>query len=131
MPGVDRLASITSRRTKPQALSDRVAAVEHGPRRSRERYQRSVVSDDLCYRLDVLEDGTPQGRAYGADPFYDDAALGLPRSLYRLDTSRRRARHAVSLLRPTVMQWLPAAPARAAGAPWASVMPAGSPTRGA
>jgi CDP-glycerol glycerophosphotransferase len=32
------------------------------------------------------------GRAYGAYPFLDDPARGIPRSVYRLDTTRRRAR---------------------------------------
>jgi hypothetical protein len=40
------------------------------------------------------------GRVYGDYPFLDDPALGIPRSLYRLDTARRRLRHAVVLARP-------------------------------
>ncbi len=39
------------------------------------------------------------GRAYGDYPFLDDPRLGIPRSVYRLDTARRRVRHARVLLR--------------------------------
>ena len=39
------------------------------------------------------------GRAYGDYPFLDDPRLGIPRSVYRLDTARRRLRHARVLLR--------------------------------
>ena len=38
-------------------------------------------------------------RAYGDYPFLDDPRLGIPRSVYRLDTTRRRLRHARVLLR--------------------------------
>jgi CDP-glycerol glycerophosphotransferase len=38
------------------------------------------------------------GRVYGAYPFLDDPALGIPRSVYRLDTTRRRLRNARILL---------------------------------
>ena len=38
-------------------------------------------------------------RAYGDYPFLDDPRLGVPRSVYRLDTTRRRLRHARVLLR--------------------------------
>jgi CDP-glycerol glycerophosphotransferase len=171
----DGVASITRLRTEPQSLRDRVAAVEyvdaylaeHGPARSRERYQRSVVGEDLRYHLDVLEECSPacrelfvelacgflercvdgvedelpaiqrlkwqlvrrgrmdelievlrfereqlprnpkvwrHGRAYGDYPFLDDPRMGIPRSIYRLDTSRRRARHLVSLARPTLVR---------------------------
>jgi CDP-glycerol glycerophosphotransferase len=37
-------------------------------------------------------------RVYGEYPFLDDPALGIPRSVYRLDTTRRRLRHARVLL---------------------------------
>lgn len=40
------------------------------------------------------------GRVYGDYPFLDDPALGIPRSVYRLDTARRRLRHALVLARP-------------------------------
>jgi CDP-glycerol glycerophosphotransferase len=53
------------------------------------------------------------GRAYGDYPFLDDAALGIPRSTFRLDTSRRRARHLGALARPYVT---PRPPLRAASA---------------
>lgn len=43
-----------------------------------------------------------RGRAYGDYPFLDDPALGIPRSVYRLDTTRRRTRHLVTLVRPTL-----------------------------
>jgi CDP-glycerol glycerophosphotransferase len=39
------------------------------------------------------------GRLYGDYPFLGDQALGIPRSVYRLDTTRRRARHAAALAR--------------------------------
>ena len=39
-------------------------------------------------------------RTYGDYPYLDDPALGIPRAVYRRDTARRRARHAVTLLRP-------------------------------
>jgi CDP-glycerol glycerophosphotransferase len=39
------------------------------------------------------------GRLYGDYPFLDDPRLGIPRSVYRLDTARRRARHAAALAR--------------------------------
>ena len=42
------------------------------------------------------------GRLYGDYPFLDDAALGVPRSVFRLDTARRRARHVGALMRPYV-----------------------------
>ena len=38
-------------------------------------------------------------RVYGDYPFLDDPRLGIPRSVYRLDTARRRLRHAGVLLR--------------------------------
>jgi CDP-glycerol glycerophosphotransferase len=37
-------------------------------------------------------------RSYGDYPFLDDPRLGIPRSVYRLDTARRRWRHARILL---------------------------------
>jgi CDP-glycerol glycerophosphotransferase len=37
-------------------------------------------------------------RAYGDYPYLDDPALAVPRSVYRLDTARRRARHLRVLL---------------------------------
>jgi CDP-glycerol glycerophosphotransferase len=37
------------------------------------------------------------GRAYGAYPYLGDPSI--PRRVYRLDTTRRRARHAIGLLR--------------------------------
>jgi CDP-glycerol glycerophosphotransferase len=40
------------------------------------------------------------GRIYGDYPFLHDRELAIPRSVYRLDTARRRAAHAVTLLRP-------------------------------
>jgi len=40
------------------------------------------------------------GRLYGDYPFLRDAELGIPRTVYRLDTARRRARHMMTLLRP-------------------------------
>jgi hypothetical protein len=40
------------------------------------------------------------GRVYGDYPFLRDPALGIPLAVYRLDTARRRASHAVTLLRP-------------------------------
>jgi len=46
-------------------------------------------------------------RTYGDFPFLDDPALGIPRSIYRLDTARRRARHVVTLTRP---YWTPHRP---------------------
>jgi CDP-glycerol glycerophosphotransferase len=46
-------------------------------------------------------------RTYGDFPFLGDPALGIPRSVYRLDTARRRARHVVTLTRP---YWTPHAP---------------------
>jgi CDP-glycerol glycerophosphotransferase len=39
------------------------------------------------------------GRAYGDYPFLDDPALAIPRSVYRLDTARRRLRNTLTLLR--------------------------------
>jgi hypothetical protein len=44
---------------------------------------------------------------YGDFPFLDDPALGIPRAVYRLDTTRRRARHLVTLTRP---YWTPHRP---------------------
>jgi CDP-glycerol glycerophosphotransferase len=40
------------------------------------------------------------GVVYGAYPFFDDPALGIPRSVYRLDAHRRRLRSAIVLVRP-------------------------------
>jgi CDP-glycerol glycerophosphotransferase len=40
------------------------------------------------------------GRMYGDYPFLEDGGVGVPRSIYRLDTTRRRLRHAVTLLKP-------------------------------
>ena len=37
-------------------------------------------------------------RVYGDYPYLDDPVLGIPRSVYRLDTARRRLRHARVLL---------------------------------
>jgi len=41
-----------------------------------------------------------RGRAYGDYPFLRDPELAIPRRVYRLDTTRRRAAHALTLLRP-------------------------------
>jgi CDP-glycerol glycerophosphotransferase len=40
------------------------------------------------------------GRFYGDYPFLDDPDLAIPRSVYRLDTSRRRLRQAWTVVRP-------------------------------
>lgn len=40
------------------------------------------------------------GGVYGDYPFLHDEALAVPRSVYRLDMTRRRAAQAVTLLRP-------------------------------
>jgi CDP-glycerol glycerophosphotransferase len=42
-----------------------------------------------------------RGRTYGDYPFLHDAGLAIPRSVYRLDTTRRRAQHVATLLRPS------------------------------
>jgi CDP-glycerol glycerophosphotransferase len=39
------------------------------------------------------------GRVYGDYPFLRDERLAIPRSVYRLDTARRRANHILTLLR--------------------------------
>jgi CDP-glycerol glycerophosphotransferase len=54
------------------------------------RFQR----DELPSRPRVLRGA----RFYGAYPFLDDPALGIPRSVYRLDTTRRRLRNVRILL---------------------------------
>jgi hypothetical protein len=54
------------------------------------RFQR----DELPSRPRVLRGA----RLYGAYPFLDDPALGIPRSVYRLDTTRRRLRNVRILL---------------------------------
>jgi len=166
----DGALSITQRRTDPETLRARVAAIEqverfldeHGPPGARRWYDESVASDDLRYHLDALdvagdayrglfldlanaflaragpgvEDPLPaiqrlkwhlvrrralpelldvlrfqqteyrrnptvwiHGRAYGDYPFLGDPRLDIPRSVYRLDTARRRLRHAATLLR--------------------------------
>lgn len=41
-----------------------------------------------------------RGRVYGDYPFLGDRELAIPLRVYRLDTARRRAAHAVTLLRP-------------------------------
>jgi CDP-glycerol glycerophosphotransferase len=41
-----------------------------------------------------------RGRLYGDYPFLRDRELAIPRTVYRLDTARRRARHVMTLLRP-------------------------------
>ena len=41
-------------------------------------------------------------RSYGDYPFLDDPAAAIPRSVYRLDTTRRRARHVAALVRPYI-----------------------------
>jgi CDP-glycerol glycerophosphotransferase len=43
------------------------------------------------------------GRVYGDYPFLDDPGLAIPRSVYRLDETRRRARQAWTLLRPATV----------------------------
>jgi CDP-glycerol glycerophosphotransferase len=40
------------------------------------------------------------GRLYGDYPFFDDARLRIPRSVFRLDTARRRLGHTATLLKP-------------------------------
>jgi CDP-glycerol glycerophosphotransferase len=50
-------------------------------------------------------------RTYGDYPFLDD---GIPRSVYRLDTARRRARHVAVLARPYVTPHAPLTRARLA-----------------
>jgi CDP-glycerol glycerophosphotransferase len=41
-------------------------------------------------------------RAYGDYPFLDDPAADIPRSVFRLETAARRARHVGALVRPYV-----------------------------
>jgi CDP-glycerol glycerophosphotransferase len=41
------------------------------------------------------------GRVYGDYPFLGDPAVGVPRRIYRLDTTRRRLAHAITLLKPS------------------------------
>ena len=165
--------SITQRRLTLELLRDRVAAVtavcdflEDWPEPARRIYHESVVTEDLRYHLDVLdqagdeyrelfldeanaflaragegiEDGLPAiqrlkwhlvrrrqlpellevvrfdnaglrrrrtrrgGRVYGDYPYLDDPALAIPRSVYRLDESRRRARQAWTLVRPATVR---------------------------
>jgi hypothetical protein len=65
-------------------------------------------------------------RLYGDYPFLGDAALGIARSVYRLDTARRRARHVAALVRPYVTPHRPIPPAPRAletGAPPVAVRP--------
>ena len=65
-------------------------------------------------------------RLYGDYPFLGDPALGITRSVYRLDTARRRARLVAALVRPYVTPHRPIPPApRAleAGAPPVAVRP--------
>ncbi len=164
--------SITQRRLTEQLLRDRVAAItavcdflEDWPPTARRIYHESVVTDDLRYHLDVLdqaddayrqlfvdeanaflaragegiEDHLPAiqrlkwhlvrrrrlpellevvrfdnaglrrrrtlraGRVYGDYPFLDDPELAIPRSVYRLDETRRRARQAWTLVRPATV----------------------------
>jgi CDP-glycerol glycerophosphotransferase len=166
----DGAQSITQRRTDPETLRARVAAIEQverfldeqGPPGARRWYDESVASDDLRYHLDALdagdeayralfldlanafldragpgvEDPLPaiqrlkwhlvrrralpellevlrfqqtelrsnpkvwiHGRAYGDYPFLGDPRLNIPRSVYRLDTARRRLRNLATLAR--------------------------------
>ena len=43
------------------------------------------------------------GRVYGDYPFFDDPRLQIPRSVYRLDTARRRLRQAITYARPATV----------------------------
>lgn len=43
------------------------------------------------------------GRTFGAYPYLDDPAVGIPRSVYRIDTTRRRLRHTATLVRPATV----------------------------
>jgi CDP-glycerol glycerophosphotransferase len=166
----DGAQSITQRRTDPETLRARVAAIEQverfldeqGPPGARRWYDESVASDDLRYHLDALDAGDDEyrelfldlaneflaragpgvedplpaiqrlkwqlvrrralpellevlrfqqtelrsnpkvwihGRAYGDYPFLGDPRLNIPRSVYRLDTGRRRLRHLATLAR--------------------------------
>jgi CDP-glycerol glycerophosphotransferase len=167
----ERPGSITTRRTDPRLLRDRLKAVgmvcrfldATQPPPLRRIYHESVLAEDLRYHLDVLDrvddayraeflDGAnalldgfapdvesrlpaiqrlkwhlvrrrllPEllevirfqetefksrprvikgGIVYGAYPFFDDPALGIPRSVYRLDPHRRRLRSALVLAKP-------------------------------
>jgi CDP-glycerol glycerophosphotransferase len=58
------------------------------------------------------------GRLYGDYPFLDDPRLQIPRSVYRLDTGRRRLHQAVTFLRPATV---PRRELRAARRPDAAV----------
>jgi CDP-glycerol glycerophosphotransferase len=58
-----------------------------------------------------------RGLAYGDYPFLGDRSIGIPRSVYRLDTAARRARHFGALARPYVTPRAPARLRRAPGPP--------------
>jgi CDP-glycerol glycerophosphotransferase len=47
------------------------------------------------------------GRVHGEYPFFEDRGLGIPRSVFRLDTARRRTRHLGALMRPYVTPHAP------------------------
>jgi len=55
------------------------------------RFQRSELRSNPKVRIG--------GRVYGDYPFLGDARLAIPRSVYRLDTTRRRLSHMRTLLR--------------------------------
>ena len=69
-----------------------------------------------------------RGRSYGDYPFLDDPGLGIPRSVFRLDTARRRARHAGAAPAP-VPDAARTAPAAAHGSCPRSSPPPGSRSR--
>src|SRR3954447_10460684 len=88
--------SITQRRLEPQALLDRIAAVQdvrdyldkHGSRRSKRLYDKSIVAEDLSYFLNVLDIADDHFRELFLErmnALLDTAARGTYRDLTAID----------------------------------------------
>jgi CDP-glycerol glycerophosphotransferase len=83
-------------------IEDRLPAIQRLKWHLVRRRALPELLEVLRFQRDVLPSGPRVlrgGRFYGAYPFLDDPALAIPRSVYRLDTTRRRLRNALILIR--------------------------------
>lgn len=96
---MERAAAFLAR--APGRIEDRLPAIQ----RLKWHLVRRGLLDEVVEVVRFERDGgrarrtVRGGLVYGDYPFLDDPALGIPRSVYRLDTARRRARHVRTLIR--------------------------------
>lgn len=84
-------------------VEDRLPAIQRLKWHLVRRRLEPELTEVLRFQRDGLRANPKRiigGRIYGDYPFLDDPHVGVPRSVYRLDTTRRRLAHTVTLLKP-------------------------------